>query len=112
MAIETFTWRLQSGEQGEFTFAVRTKRFADGYEQSVGESLNNRSQSWPITYTGTKEQVKVVKAFLDRHQGAKAFLWTPPLGELGLYKCAGYQLSNRGGLIYALAATFTQTFHP
>ena len=23
-----------------------------------------------------------------------------------------YQLSNRGGLIYALTATFTQTFHP
>lgn len=112
MAIETFTWPVQNGEQGDVTFAVRTKRFGDGYEQSVGESLNNRSQSWPVTYTGTKERVKAVKAFLDRHKGTKAFLWTPPLGELGLYKCTGYQPSNRGGLIYALTATFTQTFHP
>ncbi|MNJ51529.1 Phage minor tail protein [compost metagenome] len=53
-----------------------------------------------------------MQAFLDRHKGTKAFLWTPPLGELGLYKCAGYQPINRGGRIYALAATFTQTFHP
>ncbi|MOA23221.1 Phage minor tail protein [compost metagenome] len=103
---------MQNGEQGEVTFAVRTKKFGDGYEQSVGESLNNRSQSWPITYTGTKERVKAVQAFLDRHKGTKAFLWTPPLGELGLYKCAGYQPINRGGRIYALTANFTQTFHP
>lgn len=112
MAIETFSWPVQSGEQGEVTFAVRTKKFGDGFEQSVGESLNNRSQSWPITYTGTKERVKAVKDFLDRHKGTKAFLWTPPLGELGLYKCTSYRPANRGGRIYALTATFTQTFHP
>jgi phage-related protein len=112
MAIETFSWPVQSGEQGEVTFAVRTKKFGDGFEQSVGESLNNRSQSWPITYTGTKERVKAVKDFLDRHKGTKAFLWTPPLGELGLYKCTSYRPANRGGRIYTLTATFTQTFHP
>ncbi|MNJ71201.1 phage tail protein [Pseudomonas sp. R32] len=112
MAIETFTWPVQTGEQGDVTFAVRTKRFGDGYEQSVGESLNNRSQSWPVSYTGQKTRVKQIMDFLDRHKGSKAFLWTPPMGELGLYKCASYKPSNRGGIVYTISATFTQTFHP
>eukprot|EP01133_Synstelium_polycarpum_P006220 gene6220-7204_t len=43
-----------------------------------------------------------IRKFLDRHKGAKGFLWTPPLGELGLYKCNGYKPVHRGGQVYAI----------
>ena len=111
MAIETFIWQSEKGE-GEIKQRVRTQQFGDGYVQSVSDGINNKSQTWPFLHTGPKDKIKAIMAFLDRHQGAKAFLWTPPLGELGLYKCNGYKPSPRGGQVYSLSATFEQAFHP
>ncbi|MBU6957201.1 phage tail protein [Pseudomonas sp. CVAP len=112
MALETFTWQIEKGAAGEIKQRVRTKQFGDGYGQTVSDGINNKMQSWPISHTGTAVRIKEIMAFLDRHQGAKAFLWTPPLGELGLYKCNGYQPIHKGGAAYTLTATFEQTFHP
>lgn len=112
MALETFTWATEKGAEGEITQRVRTQQFGDGYSQSVEDGINNRSQSWPVTFTGAKARTQAIMMFLDRHKGARAFLWTPPLGELGLYKCNGYKPVHRGGSVYAINATFEQTFHP
>ncbi|MFJ2364793.1 phage tail protein [Pseudomonas sp. NPDC087697] len=112
MALETFNWQIEKGAAGEIKQRVRTKQFGDGYGQTVSDGINNKMQSWPISHTGGKARIKEIMAFLDRQQGAKAFLWTPPLGELGLYKCNGYQPTHKGGNAYTLTATFEQTFHP
>jgi phage-related protein len=112
MAIERFIWETEKGAEGDVAQRVRTKQFGNGYEQSVEDGLNNQSQSWPLVFTGAKPRVMLIKAFFDRHKGAKAFLWTPPLGELGLYKCKGYKPVHRGGQVYAITATFLQAFHP
>ena len=112
MALETFTWSIENSASGDVAQRIRTAQFGDGYSQKVADGLNNKSQSWPVSHTGPEERVKAIIAFLDRHQGAKAFLWTPPLGELGLYTCTGYKPSSRGGNFYTLTATFQQTFHP
>jgi phage-related protein len=113
MAIERFTWQIEKGATGDIKQRTRSKQFGDGYEQSVSDGINNKVQSWPISHTGSAERIKEIIAFLDRHKGAKAFLWMPPLGELGLYKCPnGYQPSHKGGSVYTLTATFEQTFHP
>lgn len=102
----------REGRGGEISQRVRTKQFGDGYSQSVSDGINNKAQSWPVSHSGSASRIKEIMAFLDRHKGAKAFLWTPPLGELGLYKCNGYKPSHRGGNAYTLTATFEQTFHP
>ncbi|MHC8321127.1 phage tail protein [Pseudomonas sp. GB2N2] len=113
MAIERFTWSTEKGATGDIKQRIRSKGFGDGYSQSVSDGINNKVQSWPVSYTGTAARIKEIIVFLDRHKGAKAFLWTPPLGELGLYKCPnGYQPSHKGGAVYVLTATFEQTFHP
>ena len=65
-----------------------------------------------MTFTGMAVRILEIRKFLDKHKGAKAFLWTPPLGVLGLYKCNGYKPVHRGGQVYAITATFEQTFHP
>ena len=111
MAIETFTWQTERGE-GEIKQATRTTKFGDGYAQTVADGINNKSQSWPVTFTGMKSRIKDIMDFIDRHKGAKGFLWEPPLGDLGLYKCNGYKPVHRGGQVYAITATFEQTFHP
>ncbi|TWC27718.1 MULTISPECIES: phage tail protein [unclassified Pseudomonas] len=112
MAIERFTWQTEKGATGDIKQRVRTKGFGDGYSQSVSDGINNEQQSWPVTHTGSSDRIKEIITFLRRHKGAKAFLWTPPLGELGLYKCNGFQPSHKGGSVYTLTATFEQTFHP
>ena len=111
MAIETFIWQSEKGE-GEITQRVRTKKFGDGYGQTVSDGINNKSQPWPFMHTGPQEKIKVFMAFLDRHQGAKAFLWTPPLGVQGYYKCATYAMQQSSGAIWSLTATFEQAFQP
>ncbi|END0094500.1 phage tail protein [Pseudomonas aeruginosa] len=112
MAIETFTWTTESGGEGDITFATRSAQFGDGYKQLVSEGLNSKSQSWPVSITGPAATIKAAMDFLDRHAGARAFLWTPPLGGLGFYTCAGYRPVNLGGRVYRLTATFEQAFHP
>ena len=112
MAIETFTWATQNGEAPDITYRVRTSQFGDGYKQEVGDGINNKSQSWPVNFTGQKGRIREIMAFIDRHKGAKAFLWAPPLGDLGLYKCNGYKPAHRGGQMYAITTTFEQAFHP
>jgi phage-related protein len=112
MAIQTFTWSVENGATGDITHRVRSVQFGDGYSQKAADGLNSKSQSWPISHTGPQEQVRAIVDFLDLHRGAKAFLWTPPLGELGLFTCASYRTACRGGEVYTLTATFEQTFHP
>lgn len=112
MAIEIFAWKVEARGDGDITFAQRVTQFGDGYRQTSGDGINNESQSWSISHVGKKEAALEIAAFLRRHKNGKAFLWTPPLGELGLYTCAGFKPTNLGGSTWRITATFDQTFHP
>ncbi|SFX17813.1 Phage-related protein [Pseudomonas sp. NFACC49-2] len=112
MAIETFTWPTQRGESPEITYRVRTTRFGGGYKQTAGDGPNNKEDSYPITFSGSKARVKEIMDFLDRHAGNKAFLWTTPLGELGLFTCVNPIPTPVGGGVFKLTATFDRAFHP
>lgn len=112
MAIETFTWSTQHGDAPEIAFRVRTARFGNGYKQDVGDGPNNKEDSYPITHTGPEARVQQIVDFLDRHAGAKAFLWTTPLGQLGLFSCKSYVPTPAGGGAFKLTATFERAYHP
>lgn len=112
MAIETFTWATEAAADGEVTFGQRSTQFGDGYRQVAGDGLNNESQSWPVSHISLKPVAEEVAAFLRRHKNGKAFLWTPPLGELGLYTCAGFKPINVGGATWRIMATFETAYHP
>ena len=112
MAIETFAWPTQTGDAPEIDWRVRKSQFGNGYTQKVGDGPNNKVQSFPITYTGNKAKVLEIMAFFDRHAGAKAFKWTTPLGEVGLYTCEKAVPTPLGGGQFKLTASFEQAFHP
>lgn len=112
MAIETFTWCVHAQSSGTTNYATRSSRFGAGYEQITADGLNNVSEEWNISISGNGAVIKQVKAFLDLHAGAKSFLWTPPLGELGMYLGGAPSISGGQGDYYTLTATFRQSFHP
>lgn len=108
----TFTWKHDSGPTGTSAFRVLTAQFGDGYEQTAADGINNKTESWPLSFTGRATVITPIEAFLDARGGWQAFLWTPPLGTQGYYKCASYESKQMGNDVWQLTATFKQSFQP
>ena len=78
----------------------------------MGEGLNPKIQTWPLTWKGTEAEVQPIADFFDDHEGYKRFLWTPPNGVQGYYAVKEYSYipSAAGNLV--LTATLEQRFAP
>jgi phage-related protein len=108
----TFTWKHDAKPSGTKTFRVLKAQFGDGYEQTAADGINNASQSWPLSFTGRAARITPIRDFLDACAGSQSFLWTPPLGAQGYYKCPTYELKQVGTDVWQIAATFNQSFQP
>lgn len=109
---EEFTWCVRTETTGTGTFDTRSAKFGDGYEQAAAEGINNERQQWPVSLVGKESKIEPALAFLRARRGATSFLWTPPLGAQGLYRCNTYSLTPHGNGVFTLNATFEQTFQP
>lgn len=113
MPDEVFTWDPRANNpQGDVTQRVLSAGFGDGYSQRVEDGINTRTESWPLSFTGRRAYMDPIKAFLDRHGGARSFLWTPPFGEQGRYLATGYKLIPHNPRLYTINVTFQQVHHP
>lgn len=109
---EIFTWSPTVDPQGSVRYRILAVQFGDGYKQTMGDGIHNRIQTWPLTFVGKGSYIKEVLSFLDKHQGCKAFLWTPPLGEEGYYTSTGTNITAHGADNFTLTVTFEQVFKP
>jgi phage-related protein len=109
---QLFNWKHDAKPSGTTTFRVLTAQFGDGYRQTAADGINNKSDSWPLSFTGTAARVTPIRNFLNGLGGWQSFYWTPPLGAQGFYKCTSHELKHLGGDVYQLSATFEQTFQP
>ncbi len=109
---ERFVWKASGQPTGTVAFRRLTAQFGDGYRQVAGDGINNKVQSWPLTFSGSKQEMHAVMSFLDRHAGIASFLWTPPKGAEGYYEAPTYSLNSVGGDVYTVSATFQQVFKP
>lgn len=112
MAVETFTWCPRIEPTSAPNYRVRSSKFGSGYEQVVGDGINNREDSWPLTFVVNEAVARQIKGFLDRHGNFKSFFWTPPLGELSFWRATAPAITPNGAGIYTLTTTFTQSFLP
>lgn len=108
--IQIFKWAPAPDLNGTVSFAVRSAVFGDGYQQDVADGINNESNSWPLTFTGSEAKAREIMAFLRWHGGWQAFQWTPPLGKPGRYKCKTFNEQAHGAGAYTVTATFIQSF--
>lgn len=115
---ELFAFKIRAEPAGQVVHRTLKADFGDGYSQAAGDGINTRSESWNIEARGpwlmpgctAGQAVKDIAEFLDERAGWQAFEWTPPDGELGLYRCDGYTKQRNGGGIVTLSATFYQVF--
>ncbi|WP_312664225.1 phage tail protein [Pantoea sp. CTOTU49201] len=112
MAIEVFDWCPRLDAEADTAFRTRKVQFGNGYAQVAGDGPNPRSQEWALSFTGSEAYILGIKAFLDAHNGTRAFQWQPPLESVGLYRCETYKPKAMGNKIYNLDATFVQAFKP
>jgi phage-related protein len=106
------TFPVETGVQGNVSFRVRTIRFGEGYQQDTGDGLNGKEQNWPVTAFGPQTDIQPLIDFLDARGGYQSFLWTPPRGVQGLYKCKSYTTTDVHGSYVKLSATFERSFQP
>lgn len=109
---DVLTFPVDTSPQGSQRFRVRSIRFGDGYQQDVGDGLNNREDEWSVSATGYEVDLQPLMDFLDARAGHIAFLWTPPGRPQALYKCQAYTTTHMHGDQMKLSATFKRTFHP
>lgn len=109
---QIFKWAPIIDMTGTVTDAVKAAQFGDGYGQTSEDGINNRKDSWPLTFVGDTYRIKQIQDFLDWHKGAKSFFWTPPLREPGRYLASARAVNPNGGGIFTLTVTFTQTYAP
>lgn len=112
MAAQVFTWRPRIESPVQVRFKTYMTQFVDGYAQATGDGINNKSQTWNLTFIGKQSEIFAIQAFLDEHAGWKSFSWSPSFGAMGFYRAGGYESSKIGANVYNLTVTFTQTFQP
>lgn len=102
----------QEGPSGSNKFNVSEISFGDGYVSSIGEGMNNKRQTWPLTWKGTDAEIIQIRDFFDTQDGYKRFLWTPPLGVQGQWVVKEYSLTPEAAGNAKISASLEQRFGP
>lgn len=115
MVIEHFSWRIKASSQPTLKSkdTVRAAQFGDGYKQVAGAGLNDETLSYEFSFTGAPGTVRDIYAFLRRHK-TKSFSFTPPGGELTLWRVEpdSLQRVTKSKTVETVSATFEQAFAP
>lgn len=93
--METFNFAPDWGLKLSREPKVKTLAFGDGYEQRQKEGLNHNLRSYSLTFSGTTERILQIESFLVRHEGYKAFQWTPRHSLQGKFKCEKWDTEQR-----------------
>jgi phage-related protein len=107
---ETFRWLVERDVTPKIDYKTTAVQFGDGYEQVIIEGINNKREEYSVKIHAYEKEAREIKAFFDRHQGAKAFFWTPPLETIGLYRCNDATPTPQGGGLFVFNCTFKKSF--
>lgn len=107
-----FDWVVHVGTSGKTALRALEAKFGDGYSQATQDGINSRVKTWNVHLTVPYAVATDVAAFLDAHDAWVSFLWTPPNGEQGYYRCAEYSENPHGADYVTITAEFKQAFHP
>jgi phage-related protein len=110
MATQTFSYRVQAKPSHTRAITVRDISFGDGYTQSTGEGVNSLTESWSITWIGSKSDCDAIMTFLDSLGGYQSFFWTSPRGLIGLYRCKDHSDTDLSNDFFQITGTFEKRY--
>ncbi len=108
------TFNAATPDQGA-TRTVETRvnaiRFGDGYEQRVGDGINNIVESWSLNFSlRSRAVINLIDNFLLAQKGVKNFNWLTPQGVTKKFVCKKWQpIYNHDGDC-SLSCVFEQDF--
>lgn len=109
---EIFTWAPDTGSAGQTAIDQTVSKFGDGYTQVVLNGLHPESQTWPVTFSGSKAYVVAIRDFLRRNMGKK-IQWTAPLDDAPrLWRFEGWSPLPQEGDNYRISTTFIEDNSP
>lgn len=108
--MSTFTWSPAPGATESVEPRVRTAAFGDGYQQRVGDGINNRPRSWSLSFLGPVARTDEIAAFLEAANGVTSFDWTPPYGPAGKFVCRAWSRGVPSLYIQSISATFDEVY--
>ena len=108
--MSTFTWSPAPGASLAKQPRVRSAQFGDGYEQRVGDGINNSPRAWTVDFTRKTSDIDAIDGFLDAANGTASFDWTPPSGVAGKWLCAEWGRSVTDNRVQAISAVFREVF--
>ena len=89
--------------------------FGDGYSQVLGDGINPYNEVWSISFTNRpKADIADIKAFLDNHNGATPFEWSPPDdASVKKWRMVGeYEVSNAEANVRTISFKVERYFGP
>ena len=107
----TFTYSPSYGAAATRKPVVKSVRFGSGYEQRLGDGINNRPEIWDLQFTNrTATEANAIDAFLAAANGVSYFNWTTPDGTTGKFICREWTKAIAYADAYTVNARFEQVF--
>jgi len=109
---EIFNFTPSKGITKQSKPVVTTNKFGSGYSQRVSYGINNRDESWDLSFINvTVPQAKNITDFLEAEDGVSYFLFTPP-GETTQYKviCQDWSVEYTSHISRTIKATFVRVY--
>lgn len=105
-----FRWPVERAPSATIKYRTTVAQFGDGYKQVSSDGINTKDESYSITVNADLKTAKEIMKFFDQHNGTRAFMWRPPLGDLGLYTCDDPTPVQKSTNLYVIAGTFVKSF--
>lgn len=129
MALETFSYQVETGLGESFSPKINKVQFGDGYIQRSKKGINNILREFSVTYKGVwgvtiqngkpvianqgaYDEMNAVEEFLLRHEGYKSFMWDSfrkhNQGKPIKVVCENWSIDRQNGY-GTISMTFTET---
>lgn len=113
--IRSFDWIPSYQSPKNTEFRLLRNKFGDGYEQRIGDGINNEEESWDLVFNSVDSSTaETMDLYLKSKKSGESFVWTPnylnPSSEKFKVICTKYKINPVGYNIYDISLTFDRVF--
>lgn len=110
MADRTFSWYPDVDSSHSCKPVINISKFGDGYELRVPNGINHMPMNWSLSFTRDNAESNAILDFLRERGGYKAFNWTTPNEETGVFVCREWNQKQMKGGSMQVTCSFEQVF--